>query len=260
MTSLPPPARGLLILIEGVDRSGKSTQVQLLTDALPALLAPFYPATTPSAPSARAVRFPDRTTTIGGIINTYLTSTKKEDEEEGAVAALRAAHNLFSANRWELVPELYRALRAAQSVVLDRYVYSGIAYSYAASRAHSNSTAVEPWLWASDAGLPVPDLVLFLTIDAGEAQARAGFGEERYEARDIQARVRAAYDDIIRPSHVANFGNMGVSPWVDINVSGLSIDQVHAQIKTAVLDAVQTKLERGLITARPPCFDQIIRI
>ena len=42
---------------------------------------------------AKMMRFPDRTTAIGSIINQYLTCAKELDDH--------AIHLLFSANRWE---------------------------------------------------------------------------------------------------------------------------------------------------------------
>jgi dTMP kinase len=70
-------ARGAFIVVEGLDRAGKSTQVAGLAKAL----------------NARSIKFPDRTTPIGKMIDNYLA--QKSDMED------RAIHLLFSANRWE---------------------------------------------------------------------------------------------------------------------------------------------------------------
>ena len=69
--------RGCLIVFEGGDRSGKSTQVQRLVDSLSMCVMQ---------------RFPDRTTHTGQIINSYLQGDPMNDQ---------AMHLLFSANRWE---------------------------------------------------------------------------------------------------------------------------------------------------------------
>jgi len=78
----PAPPRGALIVLEGTDRSGKSTQVARLVASLNA-----------RGVRAEAWRFPDRTTTVGRLIDAYLQSSVELDD--GAV------HLLFSANRWE---------------------------------------------------------------------------------------------------------------------------------------------------------------
>ncbi|KAA8491324.1 Thymidylate kinase [Porphyridium purpureum] len=77
--------RGALIVFEGLDRSGKSTQAQLLARALTEggkdVLAPS-PVQRPPSDDAAGVeyvwRFPDRSTHIGQTLNTYLSSKDAE--------------------------------------------------------------------------------------------------------------------------------------------------------------------------------------
>lgn len=76
--------RGALVVVEGLDRSGKSTQVDRLVQHL----------------QARHVKFPERTTAIGSMINAYLT--RQSDINDHAV------HLLFSANRWEIMCVMLR--------------------------------------------------------------------------------------------------------------------------------------------------------
>ena len=100
--------RGALIVFELCDRFGKTTQVTRLNSVgRPAVMR----------------RFPDRTTSIGAIINTYL-GCKKELEDH-------LVHLLFSANRWELRKEVIETLESGTSVCIDRYAYSGAAFSAA---------------------------------------------------------------------------------------------------------------------------------
>lgn len=76
--------RGLLIAVEGCDRSGKTTQCQLLIKWLQDNLRV----------QCEYIKFPDRATLIGGVINEYLTGKAHLNDQ--------AIHLLFSANRWEL--------------------------------------------------------------------------------------------------------------------------------------------------------------
>ncbi|XP_037066045.1 thymidylate kinase isoform X2 [Peromyscus leucopus] len=76
--------RGALIVLEGVDRAGKTTQGLRLVTAL-----------CDSGHQAEMLRFPERSTEIGRLLNSYLE--KKTELEDHAV------HLLFSANRWEQV-------------------------------------------------------------------------------------------------------------------------------------------------------------
>ena len=69
------------------------------------------------------MRFPDRTTRIGQDINDYLQNETELND--------RVIHLLFSANRWEKESEMKKALNAGQHVIIDRYAFSGVAFSAA---------------------------------------------------------------------------------------------------------------------------------
>ncbi|KAH8969909.1 hypothetical protein BDL97_02G058600 [Sphagnum fallax] len=65
-------------------------------------------------------------------------------------------------------------LRVGATLVVDRYSYSGVAFS-AAKGLDLN------WCKAREAGLLAPDLVLYLDIPAEVAAERGGYGGECYE-------------------------------------------------------------------------------
>ena len=113
---------------------------------------------------AELMRFPERSTSIGSIIDTYLKSKADLDD--------RAIHLLFSANRWELDAAIRAKLLAGTTVICDRYAFSGCAYSSA-----KPGMDLE-WCKAADAGLVKPDAILYLTMPESDAEQRAGFGEE----------------------------------------------------------------------------------
>ncbi|BGP37756.1 Thymidylate kinase [Rhodotorula kratochvilovae] len=161
------PRRGAFIVFEGLDRSGKSTQVARLVDALNA-----------RGVKAVAARFPDRTLTTGKMIDSYLSQKADLDD--------RAIHLLFSANRWERANQILKDLEEGTTVVCDRYAFSGIAFSVIKGLSPT-------WCRAPDIGLPAPDLVLFLRISPSAAQSRGGFGAERYETAEIQRRVEREF-------------------------------------------------------------------
>lgn len=79
--------RGKFIVLEGLDRSGKTTQVAKLVERLDARLQKF-----PGELNAEFAKT-DRTTSIGKMIDAYLQSKTDMDD--------RAIHLLFCANRWE---------------------------------------------------------------------------------------------------------------------------------------------------------------
>nr|XP_045003489.1 thymidylate kinase isoform X2 [Jaculus jaculus] len=91
--------RGALIVLEGVDRAGKTTQGHKLVAALCA-----------AGHRAELLRFPERSTEIGKLLNSYLE--KKSELEDHSV------HLLFSANRWEQVYNWWM-LQPGESLVVS---------------------------------------------------------------------------------------------------------------------------------------------
>ena len=220
--------RGMFILFEGVDRSGKTTQCTRLVEhlkasdvpvefmrfpgaltftRLPHITMPCYfsvplqvcsydpriplppPHTPPHPPgqqpptisvcspynppgrllppplSPHTLPLPDRTTSIGQMINSYLTGGCELDDH--------AIHLLFAANRWEVSSKIKAALEAGTNLVVDRYTYSGVAFSGAKAGMDLD------WCWQSDIGLPAPDIVIFLDLPIEESKKRGEFGDER---------------------------------------------------------------------------------
>ncbi|CAI5775460.1 thymidylate kinase isoform X2 [Podarcis lilfordi] len=117
----------------------------------------------------------DRTTEIGRLISSYLE--KKNNLEDHTV------HLLFSANRWEQVPLIKEKLNQGITLVVDRYAFSGVAFTGA-----KENFSLE-WCKQPDVGLPKPDLILFLQLSTSEAAKRGDFGNERYEYSSFQEKV-----------------------------------------------------------------------
>ncbi|EOA84288.1 uncharacterized protein SETTUDRAFT_42927 [Exserohilum turcica Et28A] len=190
-------ARGKLIVFEGLDRAGKSTQCEKLVADLQN-----------DGVSVRHVRFPDRTTPIGQMINSYLSGQSEQEDH--------VIHLLFSANRWEAAPSIQADLAAGTTVIIDRYYYSGCVYS----AAKQNPSLSLEWCRKPDVGLPRPDLCLFLDISAEDAAKRGGFGTEKYEKKDMQDRVRALFETLMQKKEGEDF--------VRIDAGG-SMDEVAAK-------------------------------
>lgn len=156
--------RGILVVLEGNDRAGKSTQAKKLVESL-----------TSNGHPSKYVSFPDRTTAIGSIINQYLTGKIQMDDH--------AIHLLFTANRWERYKEMLADLKAGTSLVVDRYSYSGVAYT-----ASKENMSFE-WCHNAEKGLLKPDCLLFLSCDQNNLNNREDFGKEVYETSAFQKSV-----------------------------------------------------------------------
>ncbi|KAF5355506.1 hypothetical protein D9758_006348 [Tetrapyrgos nigripes] len=180
-------SRGAFIVIEGLDRSGKTTQTAALYEQLKEV-----------GKVAKLLKFPDRTTAIGKMIDAYLRSQSDLDD--------RAIHLLFSANRWELASEIEKDLKEGINILCDRYAFSGIAFSASKGLPYE-------WCRAPDISLPSPDLVLFLDISPEKAKERGGYGEERYEKEEMQKKVREIFKRIGEEMNVATAG----AKWVVID-------------------------------------------
>jgi dTMP kinase len=152
------PQRGAFIVLEGVDRCGKTTQVGRLVHHLTTSCAALAGA------GASAWGFPNRTTAVGQLINAYLQSSS----DSAAPLSDEAIHLLFSANRWESAATLHATLAAGTHVVCDRYAYSGVAFSTAKKGLSAS------WCVAPDRGLPAPDAVVYLDLEPEAAAARGG--------------------------------------------------------------------------------------
>lgn len=113
---------------------------------------------------AKYVNFPDRTTECGGLINSFLTNKKDFNDE--------TIHLLFTMNRWEAKMNMEKMLKDGVTLIVDRYSYSGVAFSAA------KGLDLE-WCKAPESGLLKPDLVLLLTMTASAISKRGGFGDER---------------------------------------------------------------------------------
>jgi dTMP kinase len=163
----------LFVTIEGIDRSGKTTQSRLLCEALGA--------------DALAVREPGGTE-VGERVRELLKDPSVEIG--GEAEAL-----LFAAARAELVARVIRpALAEGRVVVSDRFLDSSLAYQGGA-RGLGIDQVAEINRWAID-GLE-PDLTILLELTPEQAAAR-GSEADRFEGEGagLQRSVGAAYDEL----------------------------------------------------------------
>jgi dTMP kinase len=162
--------RGAFVVFEGLDRSGKSTQTQLLLKALEERKVP-----------CALQRFPDRTTPSGILLDKFLRKELIMDD--------MAVHNLFSQNRWECLERMKEQLKAGVTLIVDRYAFSGVVYT--ASKGHDVELCKKP-----DVGLIAPDAVIFVDVDLESLGKRGGWGGETYEREDFQRKVYEHYTKV----------------------------------------------------------------
>jgi len=165
----------MFVTFEGVDGSGKSTQVELLRDALRA--------------EGREVVL---TREPGG---TELGERARELVLNGPAMTPWAEAALFAAARAELVARIILpALERGADVISDRYVDSSLAYQGIA-RGIGIEHVLELNLHVVQ-GL-MPDLTVLLLLDPAEAARRSGATDRlEREGADFRERVDEAYREL----------------------------------------------------------------
>jgi len=169
---------GSLIVLEGLDGSGKSTQVQALAGALRAagheLVVTREPTTGPAGRRIRAA-----------------AAAREPLPPERELA-------WFVEDRQQHVREVIRpALAAGRVVVSDRYFLSTVAYQGA------RGLDWRELLARSEAEFPAPDLAVVLEIEPGAGLARVadrgGRPEPLFEDRELLTRVAEIFAGVDRP-------------------------------------------------------------
>ena len=193
---------GRLIVLEGGEAAGKSTQAALLAEHLGAVLT----------------REPGGTT-LGEALRRILL------EPSGPAPVAKAEALLMLAARAQHVAEVIEpVLAAGDDVVCDRYSGSTLAYQ-GYGRGLPIAELVELDAWAN--GRRAPDLVVLLDLPVELARQRlgtvAGDRIER-EGDDFQARVQDGFRHLAAadPLH-----------WRVVDASG-SVDEVAALVRKAV--------------------------
>ena len=218
--------RGKLIALEGIDGSGKRTQLDMLARSLSernVLLS--------------QISFPRYEGFFGRLVARFLNG------DFGPLDAVDAHFSalLYAGDRYEAKPGIESELSAGRTVLADRYIGSNLAHQGARVRRDDRGEFID-WLKKLEYeiySLPAEDLVIYLRIPVAEAHRLVGQkGARDYTKlqRDILessiAHLEAAaevYDGLARQPH-----------WVriecfDANASALrSPDAIHAEILSAI--------------------------
>lgn len=202
--------RGALLVLEGCDRAGKSTQVKKLVQELNS-----------RGIKAEARRFPDRRTAVGKLIDQFLLRAEDLPSE--------TIHLLFSANRWECSTEMINTISSGTTLVVDRYAGSGAAYT-AATTGKDLSWCKEP-----DRGLPKPDLVALLEVSEQTQVSRTNWGGERFERTEVQRKVATNLRRLMDETWVTVDGNDGM-------------DKIHEKLLSLALATIEKANSQPLET------------
>jgi dTMP kinase len=223
--------RGKLIALEGIDGSGKRTQLDLLAGAFNARGLAVY-----------RISFPRYESFFGKLVGRYLN---------GDFGALNAVDPHFSAllyagDRFEAKPAIEAALSSGKIVLADRYIGSNLAHQSERVAPEQRAEFLE-WLKRLEYGLyalPPEDLVIYLHVPVAEAHRLVGSKSARAYTRlkrDIQeADIKHLEQTAIIYERLATEAN-----WARIDCTEAVSGLLHSpeEIHKAVLQAVDTRMQ-----------------
>ena len=148
---------GKLIAIEGIDGSGKRTQLDLLTSALTSAGIDVY-----------STGFPQYDSWFGKMVGQFLNGELGPlDSVDPHFSAL-----LYAGDRFEAKSKIAAALNEGKLVLIDRYIGSNLAHQTARVVPYKRD-AFRLWILHLEYeiyGLPREDRIIYLRVPPGEAQ------------------------------------------------------------------------------------------
>lgn len=143
----------MLIVVEGLDGAGKSTQVRMLKNYLEEKVSKL-----------EYIHFPRYDAPVyGDMISRFLRGDFGSNSSvHPALVAL-----LFAEDRHGAAPLIRKALSESKTVLLDRYVYSNIAYQCAKLAPGEERDRLREWIFEmeyKEFGIPKPDMNIFLDV------------------------------------------------------------------------------------------------
>jgi len=228
---------GKFIAIEGIDGSGKRTQIDLLSRALD----------TRGVPHVR-YSFPRYESSFGRLVARYLNG------EFGRLDAVDAHFSalLYAGDRFEAKAELETALAEGKTVLADRYIGSNLAHQGARVGPQRREEFLS-WLKRLEYGiygLPAEDLVIYLRLPAREAHRLVGLKAAR-QYTNLQRDLQEADLKHLEQAALV-YDRLATEPnWVTIECFDAAAGELRAPevVHRAVLAAVETRLV-GLAPAR----------
>lgn len=186
---------GKIIVLEGLDKSGKTTQSKLLVDYIS------------SATSLKAVQmnFPNYSTFSGIEIHRHLKGQTLYNPH--------ALHVLFTLNRYEEKPVIERLIGDGSIVVMNRYYQSNIIYGLA------DGITRHEWLESLDREMPQANLIIILDISVEESMSRNPNPDLNEQDKNYLRKVRSYFI-----KYADAYG------WKIVNAGNKSKEEIHREV------------------------------
>ncbi|MBI1973883.1 dTMP kinase [Candidatus Micrarchaeota archaeon] len=153
----------MFLVLEGLDSSGKKTQIDLLVDKIKTLGKPF-----------ERIDFPMYDTTMGKMVASYLRGELGKKEE----LSPESAAMLYMLDRYQFRDRLQKMLDDGKIVIANRYTQSNLAFQGAKLSGTERWHFIK-WMEDSESRLPQPTLVVYLDMPP-EAAMQLAHGDRDY--------------------------------------------------------------------------------
>lgn len=222
-------AQGTLIVIEGLDGSGKATQANILTESLAA-----------EGARVRGITFPDYDSTSSALVKMYLAGEVGGVDEVNAYAAT----SFYACDRYISYSTAWREdYLSGVTIVADRYTTSNAIYQMAKLPKDQWEEYLS-WTWDYEferLGLPEPTRVLYLDV-APEVSQRLLL--ERYGGDPDKRDIHESNLDYLRRCREAALYAAKRLDWLVLdccrNDEMRSIEEMAALIRYTLRDMLPT--------------------
>lgn len=219
---------GRLIVIEGLDGSGKATQAARLTAALAG-----------QGKNVKQITFPDYASDSSALIKMYLSG--KFGSHPDDVNAY-AASTFFSVDRYASYKTDWGAFYNAGGIVVsDRYTTSNAVHQ-CSKLPQEQWPAFLDWLFDFEynkIGIPAPDCVVYLELDPAVSQ---GLMTARYKGDESKKDIHEKDLDYLTRSHAAADFCARALGWAKVPCAEQgamrSIEAIHADLLQAIKEVL----------------------
>lgn len=233
--------RGQFIAIEGIDGSGKRTQLDLLAQAFDGRGIPYL-----------RVSFPRYDSFFGKLVARFLNGDFGTlGQVDPHLSAL-----LYAGDRFESKREIERAIASGKTILADRYVASNLAHQTARVATDQRSAFIA-WLRKLEYelyALPQEDLVIYLQLPAHEAHRLIALKQVRKytelrrdlleaDVRHLEAAAQI-YDSLAAGRNWATV-NCSADPDSNREPALLSPEAIHRAVLAAVDSRIPTLKARS---------------
>jgi dTMP kinase len=183
----------MFIVLEGIDASGKKTQIGLLNKRLKK--EGFKP---------EVLDFPTYDSPIGKLIASNLRGDLKTKHP----VSPELASIMYAADRYQYKDKMFNDLKKGKILIANRYMQSNIGFQGAHFSGEARNAFIN-WLYETEARLPQADIVVFLDMPAEMAKRLRGRrprkrylkpGQEDIHERSLeyQKKVRDTYLEVAK--------------------------------------------------------------